>query len=117
MARPQINIDWEKVGKMVEADCTATGIAAVLGCDRDTLYTRCKRDLKMDFTAFCQQRRAKGDDLLRMKQYQTAMSGNVVMQIWLGKQRLGQRDKAEVEQSGMQKIIIEWNDGSIESTD
>ena len=34
---------------------------------------------------------------LREKQYDVAMSGNVSMLIWLGKQVLGQSDKQEVE--------------------
>ena len=37
---------------------------------------------------------------MRAKQFETALGGNVSMQIWLGKQHLGQRDKTELEQSG-----------------
>jgi hypothetical protein len=33
---------------------------------------------------------------LASKQYQVAMSGNVSMLIWLGKQWLGQKDKHEI---------------------
>ena len=32
---------------------------------------------------------------LRRAQFEKALSGNVVMQIWLGKQHLDQRDKIE----------------------
>ena len=95
--RPKANIDWAQVGKMLEAGCSARGIAATIGIDPDTLYIRCKRDLKLDFSVFSQEKKAKGEELLRMAQMRTAMSGNVVMQIWLGKQRLGQRDKTETD--------------------
>ena len=54
----------------------------------------------MDFTAFSAEKKSEGVELLKAKQYQTAMDGNVTMQIWLGKQYLGQRDKTDVEQSG-----------------
>lgn len=80
---------------MLEAGCTAEGIAATLGIDDSTLWKACERDNKVNFSEFSQQKRAKGDELLRMKQFQTAMSGNVTMQIWLGKNRLGQSDKTE----------------------
>jgi hypothetical protein len=93
--RPKANIDWDKVGKLLQAGCDATGIAGLIGCDRDTLYIRCQRDLKKDFSAFRQEKVAEGDELLRSKQFATAMAGNVTMQIWLGKQRLGQKDKHE----------------------
>lgn len=107
--RPKAIIDWQKVGKMLEADCTAEGIAASLGIDRDTLYNRCRTDNKMDFSAFSQEKKAVGDDLLKMKQFQTAMAGNVVMQIWLGKQRLGQADKSKHELTGANGGAIEMS--------
>ena len=100
MARPKVDIDWTKVGKLLQAQCHAVGIASMLGISVDTLYLRCKQDLNMDFTAFSAEKKSEGVELLKAKQYQTAMDGNVTMQIWLGKQYLGQRDKSDVEQSG-----------------
>ena len=51
----------------------------------------------MTFTAFQQQRRAQGESLIRHKQYQRALgltdSGDNTMLIWLGKNRLGQRNE------------------------
>ena len=37
---------------------------------------------------------------IRRKQAEVAMAGNVTMLIWLGKQRLGQRDRFDTEHSG-----------------
>ena len=99
MARPKVDIDWDKVGKLLQAHCSAVGIASMLGISTDTLYLRCKQDLNVDYTAFSADKRAEGIELLRAKQYQTAMDGNVTMQIWLGKQYLGQKDKQEVDQT------------------
>lgn len=98
--RPKVSIDWNQVGKMLEAGATAEGIAATIGCDRDTLYNRCKTDLKTDYSAFAQQKKARGDELLKSKQFQIAMSGDKTMLIWLGKQRLGQSDRQQTEISG-----------------
>jgi hypothetical protein len=97
--RPKAIIDWEYVGKMLEAGGFATGIAATIGCDEATLYRRCELDNKVSFATFRQQKVAKGDEQLRVKQFKTAMSdrqGSVTMQIWLGKQRLNQSDKSEI---------------------
>lgn len=106
--RPKANIDWDEVAKMLQAGCLVTEIAGSIGCDTDTIYTRCKKDLNMDFSAFKQQKRASGDRILRMAQYRSAVvDGDRGMQIWLGKQRLGQKDKHDVT-SAEEKIAPSW---------
>lgn len=100
MARPRADIDWKKVNRYLQAQCDGVGIAGLLGIHPDTLYKACERDHKIGFTAYSEQKRAEGKELLRAKQFETAMSGNVSMQIWLGKQHLGQRDKSDVDQTG-----------------
>lgn len=117
--RPKATIDWNKVGQMLEANCTAVGIAAALGIEEDTLRKRCQVDNKCTFSEFSQEKRAKGDDLLRAKQMQIAMSGNVTMLIWLGKNRLDQSDKREI--SGKDgtslapvRVIVEYTDDADE---
>ena len=104
VGRPKAIIDWQKVGQMCEAGCSAVGIAATFGIDESTLWKACERDNNINFSEFSQQKRAKGDELLRMKQFSTAMSGNVPMQIWLGKNRLGQSDKTETKSEVKQEV-------------
>jgi len=96
MARPKAKIDWNDIGEMLRCGCDGSSIAIALGISTDTLYTRSKIDNKLDFSAFSQQKRAQGNDLLRSKQFELAVDGNVSMLIWLGKNRLGQADKQEV---------------------
>ena len=96
MGRPKVKIDWHEVGEMLKCGCDATVIATTIGVSTDTLYTRSKLDNKLDFSAFSQQKRAQGNDLLRRKQFELALDGNISMLIWLGKNRLGQTDKQEV---------------------
>ncbi len=105
--RGQVTIDWDTVGKLLEAGCSGESIATQLGIHRTTLYNRCKNDTGLTFSTFSQQKKMLGDNLLRAKQYQTAMSGNVTMQIWLGKQRLGQSDKNELTGKDGERIVIE----------
>lgn len=96
VGRPFAEIDWEKVGTMLEQGCTTEGIAATIGVERSTLRRRCWHDNKIRYTAFVQQKRAKGNDQLRAVQYRLAIEGNPTMLVWLGKQRLGQSDKTEL---------------------
>ena len=96
MARPKAQIDWIEVGEMLTCGCDATSIAANIGVSTDTLYKRSKTDNKVDFSAYSQQKRARGSYLLRQKQFELAMNGNVALLIFLGKNRLGQTDKQEI---------------------
>lgn len=92
MGRPPVLIDWEEVGNLYMAGTSTESIARQLGITARTLYDRCEQDLKMKLSHFSQKKREKGDNLLRAAQFKNAMSGNTSMQIWLGKQRLGQRE-------------------------
>jgi hypothetical protein len=85
-------IDWNLVDRWLEAGCSGTEIAAGLGVHPDTLYNRCQEERKTVFSAYAQQKRAKGDVMLHSKQFEISLTGNVPMLIWLGKQRLNQRE-------------------------
>lgn len=110
MARPKANINWDEVGKMLEAGCSGVGIAASIGVDEGTLRKRCEKDLKCSFSEFAQQKKSKGDDLLRAKQFALAMKGDKTLLIWLGKQRLGQTDRQDQkhEHSGGIALEVEY---------
>ena len=94
--RTLVPIDWEIVGKLLEAHSQTEEIADEFGITTTTLYRRCKQDLGITFVALSLQKKAKGKSRLRAAQYKAAMEGNITMQIWLGKQLLGQRDKTEI---------------------
>lgn len=85
-------IEWSKVDKMLEAGCTGTEIAGEIGCHPDTLYDRCEKEKGLLFSVYVRSKRAKGDGTLRAKQFKLAMEGDRVMLIWLGKNRLGQKE-------------------------
>ena len=98
MSKTKVKIDWKQVENLLMAGCSGVEIAASLGIHENTLYKRCKDDLKVEFVAFSQQKKAKGDSLLKAKQFETAIKDkNVPMQIWLGKQRLNQTDKNQTD--------------------
>jgi hypothetical protein len=91
-SRPLIPIDWNRVDKFLESGCTGIDIAGSLGCSADTLYSRCMQEKEMTFTAYSVQKKSSGDNLIRVAQMNIALKGNASMLIWLGKNRLGQKD-------------------------
>lgn len=93
MGAPKAKIDWKVVGDMLAAGCKGTEVAASIGIAPYTLYERCSEDKGILFTHFAQECREKGNSMLHAAQFKNAMKGNTSMQIWLGKQRLGQKDK------------------------
>lgn len=104
-----VDIDWNKVDSLLVAGCDGTEICGVLGISFDTLSRHTERDKKLKFAEYKALKRAKGDSLLRAKQFDTAMAGNVPMQIWLGKQRLQQSEKQQVLQETKQETTYNFD--------
>jgi hypothetical protein len=84
MARPPIDIDASDVYKLAKFHCSNKEIAEFFDCSTDTIERR--------FAAELTKGRAESRINLRKLQWQSAAKGNVSMQIWLGKQYLGQLD-------------------------
>lgn len=103
--RPQIPIDWTMVDRYLEADCSGTEISGVIGCHPHTLYERCVQEKGITFSEYSAQKRSKGDGLLRIKQFTEAMIGDRGMLIWLGKNRLGQREEPNKKEEFSGKLI------------
>lgn len=84
MARPRKEIDEEQVERLARLHCTNAEIATVFDCSPDTIERR--------FAGSVAKGRAEGKITLRRAQFRAALKGNVTMQIWLGKQLLGQKE-------------------------
>lgn len=91
-----VKIDWDLVDELLEAGCDGTEIAAYIGIHFNTLSLKCKKEKKSEFCDYKAQKRSKGNSLLKKRQFDSAIDGSIPMQIWLGKNRLGQTDKKEV---------------------
>lgn len=96
----KIKIDWEFVNKKLANFWEGTEIASHLGIHYNTLSNAVKSKFKCDFCDYKVQKRAKGESVLRELQLKTAIDGNVTMQIWLGKQYLGQKDRTDYTSKG-----------------
>ena len=84
--RPKKLVDLEMVERLAHIQCTHSEIASALGLSVDTL-TR-----NPHFAEVYKRGAEGGRKSLRRMQFESANKGNVVMQIWLGKQYLGQSD-------------------------
>jgi len=95
IGRPKATIDQDQFEAMCKIQCTQAVICAVLDVDEGTLLTWCKATYKKSFSEIFGQKRQGGRSSLRRMQWRNAEDGNVSMQIFLGKNYLGQRDKPE----------------------
>lgn len=98
--RPRIEVDMDLLSKLCQLQCTAVDCAHVLGMSTDTIDRRLKEDGFAGFDQFRAENNSMGRVSLRRVQFQTAMAGNHTMQIWLGKQWLGQTDKVDLPDEG-----------------
>tara|TARA_Y100001937_G_C7053510_1_gene300262 strand:+ start:133 stop:489 length:357 start_codon:yes stop_codon:yes gene_type:complete len=87
MARPMKVVDVETIKKLAQMHATFDEIAEFCGVSTKTLQRHYVHHIKKG--------RELGKISLRRAQFEKALSGNVVMQIWLGKQHLGQTEKIE----------------------
>jgi len=103
MGRPKkYDIDPIQVEKLAGLGCTNVEIGAFFGCAEHVIRKTYAENILKG--------REKGKIRLRQLQMKSAENGNVVMQIWLGKQMLGQSDKIETKTtelpSGFSTTII-----------
>jgi hypothetical protein len=96
MARPRKVFKPDVVEALAACACTFDEIAAYIGWDPATVYRRMENP-KNAFAQAFERGRANGRATLRRKQYELALKGNATMQIWLGKQLLGQTDLPQVQ--------------------
>jgi hypothetical protein len=101
VGRPKFQINYNQVEKLANIMCTIDEIAAVLGCNRDTLYVDEK------FSDIYKKGLDKGKMSLRRNQYRMSET-NPTMAIWLGKQYLKQSDtiNADIEEINNAKEIL-----------
>lgn len=88
VGRPKLDIDPRLVETLAGIGCTLSEIAAACNCHKDTISD--------NFSSELAKGRESGKTRLRKKQLEVALSGNVTMLIWLGKQILDQSDRTQI---------------------
>ncbi len=95
---PRVEFDLEDLKKLAQVGCTNQTMASLLGVSKATLQRRIADTPEVAQTI--EDGRSNMERNLRVAQLSTAVRGNATMQIWLGKQLLGQRDIRAVELTG-----------------
>ena len=91
MARQKkYHIDTEQLQKLAKLGCTNKEMGDFFGCSADLL--------EKSYSDILLKGRAEQKMRLRQLQWKSAENGNVTMQIFLGKNILGQQDKLEENQ-------------------
>ncbi len=95
VGRPPKPIDWDEVDEFLEAGAPGTEIASYFNISHDQFYIRIKEKYGISFHEYQAEKRGKGNIPIRKSQYDKAIAGDNMMLIWLGKNRLGQKDNHE----------------------
>jgi hypothetical protein len=107
VGRPRIEIDFDTLEKLCQLQCTRDEICGFFDVDDHTLSTKVKEKGYENFSAYYKRHLGTGKISLRRLQWKNAENGSVPMQIWLGKQMLGQTDKVETENTNIALPVIE----------
>ncbi len=106
--RPRKAIDYDQVEKLAEIMCTQEEIATLFDVHVSTLVKY------PEFHDAYKKGIETGRKSLRRMQYDSALKGNVTMQIWLGKQYLNQKDRSEVQTNTttdkLDSLLQQFND-------
>ena len=113
VARPKKEIDYEVAFRLARIHCTNEEIASCLGVNTTYWYDLLKRDGLL--SEGIEKARGEGRASLRRLQWQNATSGNVTMQIWLGKQILSQNDISRNEITGRDGNAIQIEERATEA--
>jgi hypothetical protein len=93
--RKLIQIDWDQFEKLCQMQSTLEEISGWFNCSEDTIERAVKRKYLTNFADIYKKKSSRGKISLRRKMFETAMDGNVTMQIFLSKQLLGYRDNPD----------------------
>lgn len=106
IGRPTKEVDERILSGLAAIQCTYAEMSAVIGVDESTL--------RRTYAALIEKERESGKMSLRRAQFSNALKGNTVMQIWLGKQYLGQKDKHEIagEDGAIPMLVIRREDAT-----
>lgn len=98
--RPKKDINYDLVESLAGIFCTQEEIANIIGVSLRTL----QRDER--FGVIYKQSMESAKSSLRRFQFKSAQNGSVPMQIWLGKQYLGQEEKKYLDHTMTEVQII-----------
>ena len=96
---------WDRIDKMLEAGCLGVEIAASFGMSKEYFYKLMKTKYRENFNDTRNEKKYKGDAQLRIRQYDLAMKGDRQMLTILGKDRLSQVEKQEINMNVKARVL------------
>ncbi|GEM_PF-2280449 len=96
---------WDRIDKMLEAGCLGVEIAASFGMSKEYFYKLMKIKYRENFNDTRNEKKYKGDAQLRIRQYDLAMKGDRQMLTILGKDRLSQVEKQEINMNVKARVL------------
>lgn len=114
VGRPPTPIDWETFDKLCALQCTPRELSDYFNCKAETIEARVLAEKGMPFSEYFEQKRVPGKISLRRRQFEVAMTGNVGMLIWLGKQWLGQTEKVQAIETDEKVITLSYKPVKVE---
>lgn len=119
--RPPKDINWTEANKLLVMQCTDEEVASWFDTTVKTLKAACKRELKMTFSQFSAQKRAKGKISLRRALWHRATdenpkTQNIAALLFACKTMLGLREyetghpSLTAKVDGKAEIVLKWVD-------
>jgi len=105
--RKRAQVDVQQLIKLAEIGCSTDEMGKFFGCDGSVI--------RRHYITLLDQVKVRTKAKLRQAQLDSALNGDKVMLIWLGKQMLNQSDNGERNQDDRQPLP--WNDLDIPSVE
>ena len=107
--RPPKDFDQKLFKDLCKLHCTISEFEGIFEADDVTIDAWCLRTFNMSFSESFKKFSAGGKVSLRRAQYLQAVDkGNVTMQIWLGKNLLGQKDTVVLEGNEHKPLALQY---------
>lgn len=95
MARPEIEIDLDKLKSLMRLSPNLEDTANFFDCSPDTIERRIREHFQCSFAEFRDKNAVHTRMSIKRKMIEKAVSGDNTMLIWLSKNMLGMADKLE----------------------
>ncbi len=92
-SKPMSDKEYGQLIGMIRIQCTRDEIIGILGVSKCTLKRRLNERGFPNFDTLFKKHQHEGKASLRRMQWKSAEKGNPALQIWLGKQVLGQSER------------------------
>lgn len=106
--RPEKELDWYLLDSILQFGAKLIDCSEICKMSEDSIQRKIKEAHGCTFSEYREKKLSNTRVKLLKKQIEVALSGNVPMLIWTGKQLLGQFDKQEVTADIKEKITLNY---------